>query len=329
MEHEVENDSWIALNRWLARGNSLIVVTDSLETLPTGFLQNVIGKSETQDPNSRSLEAKLTKSELRIGDFGSHDVDPNPLTVEIPTTDHGTLTVKAEGPRWASEAGPIEIQNPNSKIQKMAADQRGAVLVRIPIDQGAAYILQDDFAWTNAGLDHGENAKVLWNLVRQEVHGGVLGFDEYRHGHGRAESFLTYLWKLPGAPSVLGIVIICGLMYVYGRNVRLQPVEAFEQVERRTAKEYIDAVAGLHERARAAPLAVEAVARRLRHLASRAGETPANLEELLRRTDRYVAEANNPTRTSELRPASPTSARNIVVEAVRLRKQIYGSRTIS
>ena len=194
-------------------------------------------------------------------------------------------------------------------------------MFRIPVGQGAVYVLLDEFAWTNAGLDHGDNARVLAELLGREIRGGVLAFDEYRHGHGRTESFLTYLLNLPGSSAFMWLAAIWALLYFYGRNVRLKPVEAYVERERRTAQEYIDAVAQLYERARAAPLVVEAVARRLRQVSRSSAEHSPSVEGLLHSAEDY-------TKTEE-RPASPIAAIHLVRELIQLRKRIYGTRTVS
>ena len=151
-------------------------------------------------------------------------------------------------------------------------------------------------------------------ILGRELRGGVLAFDEYRHGHGRAESFLVYLLNLPGSSAFLWLGVIWALLYCYGRNVRLKPVEAYVEHERRTAQEYIDAVAQLYERARAAPLVVEAVARRLRQLSrSRRRNARRRSTALLQTAEDYVKK--------EERPASPTAAIDLVKQLIQLRKK--------
>jgi hypothetical protein len=163
---------------------------------------------------------------------------------------------------------------------------------------------------------------VLAELLGREIRGGAFVLDEHRHGHGRVESFLTYFSNMPGSTAVMWLGGIWALLYFYGRNVRKKPVEAYVERQRRTAQEYIDAVAQLYERARAAPLVVEAVARRLRQVARSSAERPASVDSaLLRRADVYTQSAE--------RPASPTAAIHLVRELIQLRKRIYGTRTIS
>src|SRR5580658_8776228 len=108
-----------------------------------------------------------------------------------------------------------------------------------------------------------------WPVLAREVQGGVFGFDEYRHGHGRVESFSTFLLRLPGAGNFCLIAAVLVGIYFFGRNVRFGPPELFVVPERRTAREYVEAAAFLNQRARAAPLAVESIVRRIRAISLR------------------------------------------------------------
>jgi len=219
----------------------------------------------------------------------------------------GQLTVRADGPRWPD---PPE-------DWKVAHESEGGVLNRIPRGEGAIYLLLDDYVWCNAGFDDGENALVLASILNREIHGGLLGFDENRHGHGAAESFVVFLHALPGAASFMWISAILGGAYFFGRNVRFGPPEPFNRPERRTAREYIDAVAHLYERARAAPLVVEAVSDRIRHLGNRRAGTDPIAQELLAEAEQFVADAE--------RPANPDKARQFVSRLNQFRKNTYGS----
>ena len=195
------------------------------------------------------------------------------------------------------------------------------MLFRIPIRRGAVYVLLDDFAWTNAGLDQGDNAQVLSDILGRELRGGVLAIDEYRHGHGRAESFLVYLSNLPGLSAILWLGLIWAILYCYGRNVRLKPVEPFVEHERRSAQEYIDAVAA------ALPAGASCAAGGFcggaaASAASRTqAECPAAVESLLQTAEDYVKK--------EERPVNPTAAIGLVKELIQLRKKTYGTRAAS
>jgi len=318
---ELEPEDWQRTRDWLSRGNALIVVTTAPQNLPRALRRDLIPKT-------------FIEAAAKHASFGGEgSVDSRPETTQAPVTTGGSLAVEMTGPRWsvsptrapgpgASKANPsphAEATDPAG--WQLAGEGRGGVLFRIPVGRGAVYVLLDQFAWTNSGLDHGDNARVLAEILGREIRGGVLALDEYRHGHGRTESFLAYLLNLPGSSALLWCAAIWGILYFYGRNVRLKPVEAYVERQRRTAQEYIDAVAQLYERARAAPLVVEAVARRLRQVSRSSAERPPSVDVLLRSAEKYTK--------AEERPASPIAAIHLVSELIQLRKRMYGTRTIS
>jgi hypothetical protein len=318
---DLEPASWQKTREWLGRGNTLFIVTRAPRSLPAPLRRDLL----PSDLGEISAE--------RATGLGQDDVDSRPETSQAELTSGEALTVEANGPRWniptvagpkagASGKAPSEPAAEADRSRwRLAGDPRGGVLFRIPSGRGAVYVLLDEFAWTNAGFDHGDNARVLAELVRQEIRGGVFAFDEYRHGHGRTESFVTYIANLPGSSAFLWLTAIWALLYLYARNVRLKPVEAYREKERRTAQEYIDAVAQLYERAQAAPLVVEAVARRLRQLSRASAEHPPSVDTLLHRAQASIAAGD--------RPSVPTAAIALVKDIIQLRKRIYGTRTFS
>jgi hypothetical protein len=321
MGADLDTTSWRSTRDWLARGNTLIVVTAAPGSLPVAFRRDVIPSTFNE---SRAEPASL---------FGPASVAARPETIQAPLPSGESLTVELKGPRWSiastqepdsgaarTKPSPPAKDKEAARLQ-LAGDERGGVLFRFPVGQGAVYVLLDEFAWTNPGLDQGDNARVLAAILAREIRGGVLALDEYRHGHGRAESFLTYLLNLPGSAVFMQLAAVWSLLYVYGRNVRLKPVEAYVERQRRTAQEYIDAVAQLYERARAAPLVVEAVARRLRQLSRSSAEHPGSVDVLLQSAEDYIRAGQ--------RPASPGAAIGLVKELIQLRKRIYGTRTVS
>jgi len=328
VSEDLEPAHWQSTRDWLSRGNTLIVVTTAPDALPRVLRQDLVPSTLRE---AAALSGSLAAESASL--IGQRSVDNRPETTEAPVTSGGVLTVDRKGPRWIASPTPAPgpgasrtdrppiAQDTDPARWQLAGDQRGGVLYRIPVGHGAVHVLLDGFAWTNTGLDHGDNARVLAQLLGRAIRGGVLAFDEYRHGHGRAESFLTYLLKLPGSSVLMWLAAVWAMLYIYGRNVRLKPVEAYVEQDRRTSQEYVDAVAQLYERARAAPLVVEAVARRLRQLSRSRAEHPSSVEELLQRAENY-------TQAGE-RPASPIAAIYLVQQLIQLRKRIYGTRTVS
>ena len=286
--------AWSKLRAWVARGNTLICLTSSADGVPPFLFDRPREEPRVDGPSSLFGLVELP---------GDSEDEPGTTVVQTP---YGPLRVRADGPRLT---GGLE------RAERFG-DQRGAVLVQAEVGAGRVFVLFDDFAFVNAGLDCADNALVLGGILRQAAPSGQVVVDEYRHGHGRAESFLTFALSLPGAWSFAALAAGLTLFWLWAGNWRFGPPEPYEKPERRTAMEYIDSVADLYRRAHAAPLAVAAVAGRLRFLGHQRGEVGRDIAEALAEADRYVQRAP--------RPAHPTTACQLVREMIQLRKKRYG-----
>jgi len=294
-----DSDHWPAVRAWIEQGNTLLVATTEPESIPSALMG---GAAFAVLPGSQK-NASNTRDQPVIVD------QRNP--VETINLRGASLTVVEDGRRAKL----------SSEAETLAQDERGGVLFRIPAGRGAIVVLLDDHAWANSGLDLGSNAPILIELVRSGLEpGGVLAFDEYRHGHGRSESFLSFLLGVPGVPAGLAITTLWALAFVYGRNVRLRPAVPLVAQPRRTGQDAIDAQAQIYERARAATLVVQAVALRLRQLARSSAQTPQAVVDVLEKADSYV-------QTGE-RPAKPAEAKHLVQQILQTRKDFYGNRTV-
>jgi hypothetical protein len=302
---ELTSEEWLPIKRWIARGNALVIMTTNPSALPKSVIKDVLGPTPEGDLVATN-RSKSRPHEVESSFFQSA-VPENPPVATVALAGGHSLTVRADGPRWSKKLDGGET----------AADSNGVVWFRKEIEKGAIYFLLDDFAWTNAGFDHPGNAEALAAVLAREVRGGVFGFDEYRHGHGRVESFSTFLLRLPGAGAFCLIAAVLVGVYFFGRNVRFGPPEPFVVPERRTAREYVEAAAFLNQRARAAPLAVESIVRRIRAISLRRGHLNPEMQELLREGECFVA--------SGARPANPSEVCTLARKLIALRKKLYGT----
>lgn len=303
---ELTDEEWRPIKRWIARGNALIVMTTNPSALPKSMIDDVLGPTAEIRSGASGPSKSGSKADEEISFFQS-SVPENPPVETVALTGGQSLTVRADGPRWSKKLDGGEF----------AADSSGVVWFRKEIGKGAISILLDDFAWTNAGFDHPGNADALAAVLAREVQGGVFGFDEYRHGHGRVESFSTFLLRLPGAGVFCLIAAVLMGAYFFGRNVRFGPPEPYVVSERRTVREYVEAAAFLNQRARAAPLALESIVRRIRALSLRRGHSTAEMQQLLGEGERFVA--------SGARPANPSTVCTLARKLIALRKKLYGT----
>jgi hypothetical protein len=309
-DEALSSEQWGPIRGWVARGNTLIVVTTDPARIPKVIADDLFQSIPVDKRPFRSASPNAKGSEP----FGSAvAADPTISSIVLPglpqadTRAQQSLAVRADGPRWQH----------TPEAWQTAGDPRGTVWHRAPLGTGAVYILLDDFAWTNSGFDKDGNAAALASLLARELRGGEFGFDEYRHGHGRVESFASYLLSFPGAEAFCWIAAVLAGAYVLGRNVGFGRPEPIRLVERRSAREYVDAVAYLNQRARAAPLAVDSIVRRLRFVSSQRARLTPELEQTIAEAEKFAASVE--------RPANPSSPCALARKLISLRKQCYGT----
>lgn len=291
---ENAKEEWNDIERWVAQGNTLIVMTTKWKDSPDG-LKALITRAGKGCNVAPSLEA----DKLELFRRSEPEV--------IPTWWGGKLQIIAKGEHL--------IQAPAEMI--LAGSEQSSVLARFPLGQGRVYLLLDGTAWTNEGLDKEDNAAALARILKERLApGGVLGFDEYRHGRGRIESFVTFFLSLPAAVPFSGLLAVLGLLWVWGRAARLGPPDEWKETERRTAFEYVQSVASIYERARAAPLALESVMNRVTYILNRRGLISRSEQEVLNRAQDLVTEA--------ARPPNPQQEIKLVKELIQLRGKQHG-----
>lgn len=294
---ELEREQWHEISRWVQAGNALIIISSVVDSLPEPVAEHFTANVPTEQ------KPRLVGGSEQ--DWGADE----PEVVNLPSWWGGELAVSESGPRLNGA--------PDDWV--LAGSPESAVLVKRPLGEGVVYLMLDEHAWANAGLDRADNAAALARILKDELQpGGVLAIDQYRHGRGRVESFATFLLALPGAGAFLAMSLIIGLFWLWAGNRRLGPPEEFHESHRRTAQEYVDAVAALNQRARAAPLAVGAVAERVNYLLYRRGHDGGVAAEVIDRARRHIRR--------EQRPASPVEEIQLVNELIELRRTLYGTR---
>lgn len=290
---------WPDIDRWIAKGNTLIAMTDDSDSIPHPLLKHFWPLTDKSGTPPRPAAGKRERFSISKTRFEN-----------VPTIWGGTMRVVLDGPRY--------LQLPEE--MHVAGHPESSVVVRRALGNGMVILLLDRTAWTNEGFDQADNAATLARLLREHLPpGGVLAFDEYRHGRGRVESFVTLLLSLPGARPFSWMAAALAVFWAWGCHRRLGPPDEFREVERRTAREYIESVAAMYRRARAAPLAVEAVRKRVLYLLKKKGIAVVEDSALLE-SAREQAERQG-------RPAVPREEIELVGAMVRLRKERYGTRT--
>ncbi|HWL09125.1 MAG TPA: DUF4350 domain-containing protein [Planctomicrobium sp.] len=284
-----QQEHWKRLHDWVASGNTLIAITNRSSSLPYQMIEEFTQSTDADNPVE-------LRNAARNSSFSKEE------ELRIPTWWGGEMAVQMKSGSLVNYPSELRLAGIGDKT----------ILAKRPLGEGNLYLLMDGTAWTNERFDQADNAATLARILNDSLsENGVLTIDEYRHGYGRVESFVTFLVALPGAASFLWMSLIWGLFWMVSRMKRLSPVEPFIDEPRRTAFEFIQSMASLNQRARAAPLAVNAVAQRVRYLLHKRGQlTEANMASLDRATQSVA---------SEPRPTVPRAEIQIVKELIQLR----------
>lgn len=305
---ELQDEHWQVVSNWIRAGNTLIVITANPESLPPLIEDLFTKKEEILAPGFGDTGRPAAFEQSRRSPFSMAKVEYQ----SIPTRWHAFFSVHADGPR-------LKHLRPDWQI---AGEGESTVLAGRPLGLGMLYLLLDESAWSNERFDQGDNAATLGRILKQNMGpDGVLAFDEYRHGYGRVESFVSLFLRLPGASSMALMGITWGAFCLWAGSRRIGPPDEYHEVERRTVSEYIESVAAMNQRARAAPLAIQSVLQRVRSLLQKKGVKNDVIEGTFQRAAQRAELAT--------RPPVPTQEIKLVCELIRLRKEFYGTRQSS
>ncbi len=119
------------------------------------------------------------------------------------------------------------------------------------LPHGAGYVFASAalHPFTNAGLDEGDNAAMVLNMLRRAPPGGRVVFDEYHHGFVSQPSLRALLLGAPWGWAILyTALILATYLALTGRRFgRAAPLR--EEIARRSSAEYLESMAGLLRRA--------------------------------------------------------------------------------
>ena len=251
-----------------------------------------------------SLRASGAAGRLEVPATRQGGVLTGVQAVEVPSA--GRLVSGVDREALTEEAAKVQAPLPErvaglSPPEPLLQDPAGKVLVRFSLGQGTVYALSEVELFSNERLDQADNAVLAVNLATAAAQPGRVIFDEYHHGELRATELpgdLRY-GALAGAE---GLALLALVVFLSGYFWRLGRPAPPGEPPRRSALEYVRAIATLYREAGAGGLAVSLAAgdfrRRLAaslHLPAQApdhllveaaaarGPAGARLDELLRR----------------------------------------------
>ena len=137
------------------------------------------------------------------------------------------------------------------KAVPLLATPHGIVAMTYPYGKGEMIAISAPGVFSNVNLAHDDNARFAVNVLGMH---GPVAFDERVHGYAIDKSFWTALPATVHAAvwAVLALLILAAI----GANVRFAPPLSLERPDERDSSHYLEAVASLLARARAARSAV-------------------------------------------------------------------------
>jgi len=228
------------LARWVAAGHTLVLIGVGYDE---AALQSSFGVQ--LDFNTRLVQTVTQQQPL---------LPAADATLQLDTLDYSTLDLSN-----APQAVPVLAQSngPTAAIQTFGA--------------GTIWHLSLQHSFTNQALATRDQAVIVPALLRTVPAGGQILFDTY-HLYGPAvasqlgeiTSVQDWLYRTPlGWATLFGLGAI--LLYLFLQGWRLGPaLPAVNEIRRREAAEYIQAMASLHRRAQQRQAVIQHHKRRLK-----------------------------------------------------------------
>jgi flagellar basal body-associated protein FliL len=141
----------------------------------------------------------------------------------------------------------------------LVADAAGPLALSYSYGKGQVVAVLDETAFENARIARADNARLAYVLANPRRAGALVAFDEAAHGYLVPETW----WQIMPRPLLiaLAIAVVALVVAFTGAAIRLGPPLTPPARTDATSAEFIDSLAALFERGRAATKALEEVAR--------------------------------------------------------------------
>ncbi len=229
----------------------------------------------------------------------------------------------ARTPGVHSVEAPMEVAFPFEirKVTPLLANSAGLIAIEYPLAKGEVVAIAAPQLFSNRYLAKADNAGFAFAVLTGR---GPIAFDERIHGYLQDKSF----WEALPPPVHAAVWIAAGLILLglVGANVRFAPPLDVDRPDERDSSAYVDAMASLLRRARAARSAIAAFAddalRRARiRFAMPAGATVEAIAPRIDRDDVRVNLVTLERLRSDPHPDDAAVTRAAVLNA-RLRKEL-------
>jgi len=215
-----------ALEAWVHRGGTLFVAGRSPHSFLTPFSLGFAGSKE---------EGPMTEPVFQPGPY-------------------------IRGKRDIRSDGHPDLSSSRADLVVHVGDRWGTLIGVVEKGKGRVIVLTDPGLFSNLKLKQGDHGRLALEFLLSHLGQGTLLVDEYHHGYGRATSVIHHVL----GSGVLGLLVQGGLILLVlwaAAGRRFGPPRPLPKAAGRQPMEYVRAMAGLFQRARASRLALETVSR--------------------------------------------------------------------
>lgn len=174
----------------------------------------------------------------------------NPVTTDKPS--HAFVNPAVSALQNYQTISYFERARPNSQV--LVGTEEQPTMLGISRGRGMIYVSTNVGLFTNTGLFHESNARMLLNMVNRVPAGGVIAFDEVHHGRALIPRAAPVPAQ-PYSPLVAAMVysaIVVGLWALLSGRRFGQIVPSRIDLMRRNSSEYVQSMANLFQRGRQA-----------------------------------------------------------------------------
>ena len=298
------NSEIAALDRWLADGGQLILLSENGWPVRGRLGAENISAASAENSNPGAVAEPGEPAATFLSRFAPALLWAKPTNFRVQPASGSSIPAEDVKLRWrhsfavADGAMPIAI-----------ADNQ-TLAVEIKVGQGRIIAIADPTMVSNSSLRRSDNAVWLVSLVAAWGDGRVL-FDEYHHGFGEKRSAANLAWAFAKTPWgwCLWQIAAAGLLYIFAYRRRFGRASEPPTLEHSSPLDLVDARAGIFRAAGAHRLAIQLMVQNLSQELSQAYGRTIDVTRLGRQTGKKMPRQIFPERLAELQALAAKSER--------------------
>lgn len=259
------NSELEALNRWLANGGQLILLShDGWPLRGRLGAENVLAAPTENSHDGTDSESGESAATL-LSRYAPALRWAKPADFRVEPASGSSIPAEDVKLRWRHSFAVVDGAKPIASVDHQS------LAVEIEVGKGRIVAIADPTMASNGALRRSDNAVWLVSLVAAWGDGRVF-FDEYHHGFGEKRSAASLAWAFSKTPWgwCLWQIAAAGLLYIFAYRRRFGRVSEPPTFEHSSPLDLVDARAGIFRAAGAHRLATQLMVHNASHELSQA-----------------------------------------------------------